>query len=118
MKTVLRLLAAITLLAAAAWAHHGWTGYDETKAVTLTGVIRELTWENPHALVRLQADNGKGKIWLAYLAPLNRMEARGVARDAVKVGTTATIFGYPHRTTADEMRAERITLDGKTAELR
>jgi hypothetical protein len=46
------------------------------------------------------------------------MDSRGFQKDDLKVGATATLVGYPHRTTADEMRAERITIDGKTVELR
>ena len=106
------------ILAGSALAHHGWTGYDETKTITLTGVIREASYENPHALIKLQVDEGKGKTWLAYLAPPSRMDSRGFAKDALKVGSTATLVGYPHKTTADEMRAERITIGGKTTELR
>ena len=107
-----------SLLASAALAHHGWTGYDESKAFTITGVIREAKWENPHVLIRLQADNGKGKTWLAYLAPISRMESRGLKQDSVKVGGTATLTGYPNKATADELRAERITIGGKATELR
>ena len=118
MKTAFWLFAGTLLLAAAAMAHHGWTGYDESKAFTVSGVIREAKWENPHVLIRLQADNGKGKTWLAYLAPVSRMETRGLKKDDVKVGATATLMGYPNKTTDDEMRAERITIAGKTAELR
>jgi len=33
-------------------------------------------------------------------------------------GTSATVVGYPNRTEQDEMRAERITIAGKTTELR
>ena len=55
---------------------------------------------------------------LAYLAPPSRMDSRGFAKDALKVGATATLVGYPHKTIADEMRAERITIGGKTIELR
>jgi hypothetical protein len=106
------------VLAGSAWAHHGWTGYDETKIFTLTGVIREASYENPHALIKLQADGGMGKTWLAYLAPPSRMDARGFKKDALKVGATATVVGYPSRTITDEMRAERIVMDGKTTELR
>jgi hypothetical protein len=106
------------VLAGSAWAHHGWTGYDETKTITLTGVIREASYENPHALIKLQAEGGKGKTWLAYLAPPSRMDSRGFKKDALKVGATATVVGYPNRTIADEMRAERIIMDGKTTELR
>jgi hypothetical protein len=106
------------ILAGSAMAHHGWTGYDESKTITLTGVIREASYENPHALVKLQVDEGKGKTWLAYLAPPSRMDSRGFKKDALKVGATATLIGYPHKATADEMRAERITIGGKTTELR
>ena len=60
----------------------------------------------------VQADAGKGKTWLAYLAPINRMESRGLKQDAIKVGGTATLMGYPHKTTADELRAERIGVLG------
>ena len=118
MKSAFRLLVATLVAAGAALAHHGWTGYDESKAFTITGVIREAKWENPHVLIRLQADNGKGKTWLAYLAPISRMETRGLKQDAVKVGGTATLMGYPNKSTADELRAERITIAGKTTELR
>jgi hypothetical protein len=36
----------------------------------------------------------------------------------LQVGTAARVVGYPHRTQADEMRAERLTINGKTVELR
>ena len=108
----------MAILAGSALAHHGWTGYDEQKTITLTGVIREASYENPHALIKLQVDEGKGKTWLAYLAPPSRMDSRGFQKDALKVGATATLVGYPHKNNADEMRAERITMGGKTIELR
>jgi len=108
----------MALLAGTALAHHGWTGYDEQKATTVTGVIRESSWENPHGLIRLQGDDGKGKTWLVYLAPPSRMDSRGLSKDAIKVGATVTVIGYPNKSTADEMRAEKITAGGKTTELR
>jgi hypothetical protein len=46
------------------------------------------------------------------------MENRGLPRTMLQPGTTATVVGYPHRTESDEMRAERITINGKTVELR
>jgi hypothetical protein len=120
-RTILKLAGCgvlMAILAGTALGHHGWTGYDETKTITLTGVIREASYENPHALIKLQVDGGKGKTWLAYLAPPSRMDSRGFKKDALKVGAAATLVGYPSRTVSDEMRAERITMDGKTIELR
>ncbi len=98
-----------------ALAHHGWTGYDEQKTLTLTGTIQESGYENPHAFVRLQVD---GKTWVAVLAPPSRMETRGLQKDALKAGTTATVVGYQNKSNPDELRVERITIGGKTTELR
>ena len=68
---------------------------------------------------RLAAAAGGGaKTWHAVLAPPSRMQARGLHREALKVGATATVVGYPNRTEAGEMRAERIIIDGKITELR
>lgn len=36
----------------------------------------------------------------------------------LKVGKSVSVEGYVHKTDTSEMRAERITLDGKTVELR
>ena len=106
---------AVLAVAGAAAAHHGWSGYDETKTLTLTGVIREAGYENPHGFVKLEAD---GKVWHAVLAPPSRMKARGLAAEMLAAGTAATVVGYPHRRNAGEMRAERITIGEKTVELR
>jgi Family of unknown function (DUF6152) len=96
-------------------AHHGWSGYDSNQVLNLTGVIQESGYEHPHSYVKLAVDD---KVWLVVLAPPSRMERRGVAREMLTVGTTATVVGYPHRSDAGELRAERITINGKTAELR
>ena len=46
------------------------------------------------------------------------MESRGLSKDMLKVGTTVTIAGYQNKQIKDEIRAERITIVGKTTELR
>jgi hypothetical protein len=95
--------------------HHGWSGYDASKELRVTGVIRESGYEHPHGHVRLEAD---GKTWLVVLAPPSRMEHRGLTQPMLAVGTTATVVGYPKRSDPAEMRAERITIADKTVELR
>ena len=96
-------------------AHHGWSGYDSSKEMTLTGTIREAGYEHPHGFVRLEA---AGKVWVVVLAPPTRMENRGLPRAALQPGASATVVGYPNRTGPEELRAERITVGGKTTELR
>ena len=58
------------------------------------------------------------KAWLVVLAPPSRMDNRGLTKDMFKVGTPATVEGYPSKLQPEEMRAERITIAGKTVELR
>ena len=41
-----------------------------------------------------------------------------VTPEMLRVGTNVSVEGYQHKTDAEEMRAERITVDGKTVELR
>jgi hypothetical protein len=114
-----RLASVLTLIAVATgllYAHHGWTGYDETKLVQQTGTIREAGYDNPHGFVKIETADKK--MWNIILAPPNRMESRGLTKDKLKAGVTASIAGYQHKETKDEIRAERITIDGKTTELR
>lgn len=52
------------------------------------------------------------------LAPVARMEARGLVRDDIAVGKTVTVHAYPRKDGTNEMRAERIIVGDKTVELR
>jgi hypothetical protein len=95
-------------------AHHGWTGYQE-KETRLTGTIAAASYENPHGQLDLTVD---GRKWQVVLAPPSRMQSRGLQREMLKVGAEATVVGYIHKTVPTELRAERITIGGKTTELR
>lgn len=110
-------LAALALAAAAlpAFAHHGWSEYDQNRPLTLTGTIIETGYEHPHGHVRLETP---GKTWLVVLAPPSRMQNRGLAPEAIARGQTVTVVAYANRSKPEEARAERITAGGKTVELR
>jgi hypothetical protein len=107
------LLAA--LVATTASAHHGWSEYDADKPLQVAGTVEQAGYENPHGFVQLKT---AGKTWHVVLAPPSRMQSRGLAKSDLVAGQKATVYGYPHRSESDEMRAERITIGGKTTELR
>ena len=100
---------------ALALAHHGWGSYDASKPVTVTGPIETSKYENPHATITVKAAD---KVWTVTLAPVSRMQSRGAPPELVAVGKTVAAYGYPSTVEKDEIRAERITVDGKTIELR
>jgi hypothetical protein len=110
-----RLLLALAAFPLAALAHHGWSEYDSSKLVKLTGKIVDFGYEHPHGRIGLAAP---GKTWQVILAPPSRMERRGLDKGMLKPGTVVTVEGYPNRDKAIEMRAERIIVNGKTVELR
>ncbi len=114
-RRVICVAAGTLLLPVCGWAHHGWSEYDGANALSLSGVIREAGYEHPHGHIRLETP---GKTWLVVLAPPSRMENRGLPSAALKAGNQATVVGYQNRTKPEELRAERITINGKTVELR
>lgn len=96
-------------------AHHGWSGYDSDTPLKLTGTIETSSYTNPHGSATLKTPE---KTWEVVLAPPSRMQSRGLTREMLAPGTTVVVEGYAHRTDNSELRAERITVDGKTVELR
>jgi hypothetical protein len=109
------LLLALLAVPLAAFAHHGWSEYDVNQPQKLTGTIETLSYEHPHGTVVLKTAD---RTWLAVLAPPTRMEARGLPKEMLAVGTIVTVEGYRHKTKPDEMRSERITIADKTIDLR
>ena len=109
------LLIGAWMVPAFALAHHGWSEYDASSMLKLSGKILESGYEHPHGFVKLEAP---GKTWMVVLAPPSRMQFRGLPAELLKPGASVTVEGYAHRTHAGELRAERITVGGKTVELR
>lgn len=108
-------LAAVLLAAAPVVAHHGWGSYDASKPFTITGPIKHSTYQYPHVHVMI---DHQGATWEITLAPPSRMEARRAVLAVVKEGNVMAAYGYASTARPNEMRAERITVDGKTYEMR
>lgn len=112
------LLIALTLagaVTAPALAHHGWGNYDSSTLVTLEGPIQSVSYSNPHVTIVLAGDE---QVWEVILAPPSRMARRGIAEGELQVDLVVTVEGYASKVEDYELRAERITINGKTVELR
>ncbi len=106
---------AAALVSAPSWAHHGWGSYDSNTVLTLDGVVTALNPDNPHGELSLKTAD---KTWIVTLSPPSRMANRGKPIVDIKLGDRVVAVGYPSRSKPDEMRAERITHNGVTVELR
>ncbi len=109
------LAATLAGLPAAALAHHGWSSYDEDEPVTLSGPLKEVEFGQPHGTAKM---NWQDNEWDVVLAPVTRMNARGLNLEDIDDGERVTITGYVRSDGAREMRIERIAVGGKTVELR
>lgn len=107
-------LASVALIQPAV-AHHGWGSYDSNTVLTLDGTVTEIDPNNPHGELKLKTAD---KTWIVTLSPPSRMAARGKPIAEIKTGDKVVAVGYPSRSRPDEMRAERITHNGFTVELR
>ena len=115
---MIRKLVAATLLLAtptAVVAHHGWSSYDAEKVIKVRTTLSDLKWGNPHGSAKTRYNNAT---WDVVLAPVARMEARGLTKEMVAPGKPVVLEGYPRKDGTREMRIERITAGGKTVELR
>lgn len=78
-------------------AHHAFMAeFDQTKPMTVTGVVTKMEWQNPHAFVYLDVKDESGKIvkwWFETAAP-SALTTRGWKRESVKVGDQVTVQGY------------------------
>ncbi|WP_426165059.1 DUF6152 family protein [Sandarakinorhabdus sp. DWP1-3-1] len=109
------VVAALLAAPQATQAHHGWSSYASDKPIKLTAPVTGVTWGNPHGAAKVSYG---GKTWVVVLAPTARMEARGLKQDALVKARAVTLEGYPRSDGTPEMRIERVTIDGKTVELR
>lgn len=114
MRNALLFLVALAMPAAAT-GHHGWSSYDTDRVLTVDGRFTAVSWANPHGSATMK---WKGATWNVVLAPVSRMEARGLTPAMIAPGKAVRLVGYARKDGTREMRIERITAGGKTVELR
>ena len=47
------IIATPLLLGLPAWAHHGWSSFDQTRPLYLEGKVAQVAWRNPHVELKL-----------------------------------------------------------------
>ena len=93
-------LSAAALIAAAARAHHSVpVNFDQSREISVTGVLTEITWLNPHSHFRMDvtSDDGDTLEWLVEMGSYNAMLRSGFQWQLFVVGDSVTITGWPGR---------------------
>jgi hypothetical protein len=96
-KSIIISLMSATLLAIPVWAHHSGTMFDDTKEITVTGVVKEFQYTNPHSwlLIDVKGEDGKVITWGFEAEGPSTLTRSGIRPSDFKVGTKITMTGHP-----------------------
>jgi len=99
-------------------AHHG-TGasYESSKEVTLTGVVTQFTWRNPHAQIYFDVKDESGNVvsWGAELNSPGVLAKEGWTKNYFKPGDVITITLNPAKAgtpRGNTVRSKPILVNG------
>ena len=87
----------VLLSARTAESHHSNVAYEVTKVITVTGVVKDFQWVNPHTWLHVVVDDGKGgKVeWAAEGRAPGILLRAGWTRSSLKAGETVTVDMSP-----------------------
>lgn len=101
MKKLLAIAAVAGLAAASpsAVAHHSFAMFDRSREVTVTGVVREFQWSNPHAYIQLMAkdDSGRDVEWSMEMGSPMYLYARKWRPRSLRAGMEVEVRINPLR---------------------
>ena len=95
----LTIALALGAMAVPAMAHHSGAMFDSKKEVTLTGVVKEFQYTNPHSwmLVDVKGADGKVTTWGFETEGPSTLLRAGIRKSDFMPGTPITITGNPMR---------------------
>jgi len=120
MRPFVRLISlalGLNTLVGVAHAHHSQAGiFDSRKTIEVSGIVRSVSWRNPHGQILLSVTDEKGKetVWDAETASISILRNRGVEGSAIKVGDRITIAGSPSMRNRPEILARSVLLPNGT----
>ena len=116
MKRTIAALGALLVLTEGpgeALAHHSFAvHFVPDEIVTVSGVVTEFRFRNPHGLLffAVEGENGE-EIWRAETNSPNVLRRRGWTDSSVAVGDRVTVEGYPSRDDSKTMRIARVIFE-------
>jgi hypothetical protein len=84
-------------LATPTFAHHSGVMFDDQKEITVTGVVKEFQYTNPHSwlLVDVKNDDGSVTTWGFEAEGPSTLTRAGIRKSDFSAGTKLTITGHP-----------------------
>lgn len=79
--------------------HHAFSAFDMGKTITLTGVVKEFQWINPHSWIQIMVTDASGKAveWSIEMNAPSSLVRQGWKPKTLKPGDQITIIAHPLR---------------------
>lgn len=93
-------LSCILLISATpALAHHSFVMYDQTRQLTLEGIVKEFKWTNPHSWLEIAIVNAQGQeeVWPFEMSTPRSMAQVGMNPASILPGQEVTVTYNPMR---------------------
>jgi hypothetical protein len=101
----------LSCAAAPVAAHHSFAAeFDSGKAVTLTGTITKVEFQNPHIYFYIDVKGADGRVvnYAVEGGTPNQLRRQGWGRDSLKIGETVTVQGFSAR------KPDVLVVNGRT----
>src|SRR5215831_16009650 len=114
MKLFRALLFAIPLLmlfAARGSSHHSFAPvYDDKRVITVTGVVTQFKFVNPHAMMFMDVTDGTGNVtkWTVEFAGRLNLSNVGWTEQSIKSGERVTVTGNPTHTGSERLYFRKL----------
>jgi len=94
---VAALMAALVAVPATAFAHHSFAMFNRDQTMSVTGMVKNYEWSNPHVWIHLMVTDEKGvpREWGFEMQSIAQDSRAGWRPDSVKPGDRITVEFHP-----------------------
>jgi Family of unknown function (DUF6152) len=88
---------AALLTAGAAFAHHSFAMFDQSKTIAIEGAVKDFRWTNPHVFIQLTVKNANGteEEWSIEMTSPEHLSRAGWRPGTLKPGDALTLNIHP-----------------------
>ena len=106
-------ITALLLSAGTASAHHAFSrDFDQSKPVTLSGMVTKVQWTSPHVMTYIDVKDSSGKVtnWKIEMGSPVQLTKAGWTKDKLKAGEMVSLQGWQAKNGTNFANAEEVTM--------
>ena len=104
-------IALLVVCVRTATSHHSFSAvYDDTRMLTVSGVVTQFKFVNPHAMMYMDVTDTSGKVskWTVEFAGRLNLSNVGWTAESIKAGERVTVTGNPTHTGSDRIAFKKL----------